>query len=65
MDPKAFRIVRRDPPDGLVWYVRGLTARVTPKQPQTPQLVWAVVDDVTLRVLAKGVDAVSAGAQAR
>ena len=53
MDPEAARIVRRHPPPGLVWYIRGVSRSLY--RGATETLVWAVVDDVNLRVLAKGV----------
>ncbi|HEY6571343.1 MAG TPA: hypothetical protein VIZ22_13695 [Candidatus Limnocylindrales bacterium] len=54
LDPKAARIVRRDPPPGLVWYIRGVSRSLF--RGATETLVWAVVDDVNLRILAKGVE---------
>ena len=53
LDPKAARIVRRHPPPGLVWYVRGV--RRSLYRGATETLIWAVVDDVTLKVLARGI----------
>ena len=52
LDPKAARIVRRDPPPGLVWYIRGVSRSLFRGASET--LVWAVVDDVNLRVLREG-----------
>lgn len=65
LDPKAARIVRRQRPPGLVWYVRGLNPTVSRGGDVTPRLVWAVVDDVTLKVLAHGDVPGPGGAQAR
>ncbi len=60
LDPAAARIVRRHSPPGLVWYIRGVSRSLY--RGATETLVWAVIDDVNLRVLAKGV---GGGASAR
>lgn len=53
LDPAAARIVRRHPPPGLVWYIRGVGRSLD--RGATETLTWAVIDDVTLEVLATGV----------
>ena len=53
LDPKAARIVRRHRPPGLVWYIRGISRSLY--RGATETFSWAVVDDVTLEVLANGV----------
>ncbi len=54
LDPHAARKIRKADPPGFVWYVRGLRPAAAGRG-GTPDLVWGVVDDTTLRTLAKGV----------
>ena len=63
LDPKAARIVRRHPPPGLVWYIRGVSRSLY--RGATETLGWAVIDDVTLKVLARGVAPGPDGDQSR
>ena len=46
-----------------MWYVRGL--RPAAPGGDAPELVWGVVDDTTLRVLAKGVAAAAGDPMSR
>jgi hypothetical protein len=55
LDPAAARVVRRHPQPGLLWYVRGIGwSGGLPELPHR-ELVWAVIGDVSLKVLAHGV----------
>ena len=51
LDPRAARKIRRADPAAFVWYVRGLRQATGDG---APSLVWGVVDDTTLRMLATG-----------
>ena len=55
LDPAAARAVRRHPQPGLLWYVRGI--RWSDGRPELPhrELAWAVIGDVSLKVVAQGV----------
>ena len=55
LDRAAARAVRRHPQPGLLWYVRGI--RWSEGRPELPhrELVWAVIGDVSLEVVARGV----------
>lgn len=51
-DPDAAAAIRDAKPAGFVWYVRGIWSMAEP--PGGRPLVWAVVDDRSLEVLASG-----------
>ena len=55
LDRAAARAIRRHPQPGLLWYVRGI--RWSEGRPELPhrELVWAVIGDVSLEVVARGV----------
>ena len=57
LDPRAARRIRKADPKAFVWYVRGLR----PTAGGAPDLVWGVVDDTSLRMLATGVAAAAGG----
>ncbi len=63
LDPRAARRIRKADPAAFVWYVRGL--RPAAPGGDAPELVWGVVDDTTLRVLAKGVAAAAGDPMSR
>ena len=55
LDRAAARAIRRHAQPGLLWYVRGI--RWSEGRPELPhrELVWAVIGDVSLEVVARGV----------
>jgi hypothetical protein len=55
LDRAAARAVRRHPQPGLVWYVRGLRWADNGGGAKRRELVWAVIGDVSLKVIARGV----------
>ncbi len=64
LDAHAARKIRRADPAAFVWYVRGLRPAAAGAG-RPPTLVWGVVDDTTVRVLAHGDERPSAPAARR
>jgi hypothetical protein len=65
VDPTAAAALHESPPPtGLVWYVRGLETDYDPTRyplgQSTPRLSWALLDDVTGDVIARGLGALPA-----